>query len=173
MLPLNPSGKVTAITKEVQTLTCAGTSEGGWVAPSRIHCLPPLTRSCTCSSGQDGSSGAKPAGDDQSEGRACARAGVLVWRAHLHGRRRGRCGGLKVDMILKTKLRCGVPDCCFRFFASWGGSGSSTATMRSGSSDGGRPVGKNLPRGDLGGIDAVEPQASREGRLDSTGSHAL
>ena len=34
------------------------------------------------------------------------------------------------------------------------------------SSDGGRPVGKNLPRGDLGGIDAVEPQAAEEGCLD-------
>ena len=29
---------------------------------------------------------------------------------------------------------------------------------------------KNLPKGDLGAIDAVEPQASRDGCLDSTGS---
>ena len=35
--------------------------------------------------------------------------------------------------------------------------------MRSASSSRGRPAGKNLPRGDLGGIDTVEPQASREG----------
>ena len=43
-------------------------------------------------------------------------------------------------------------------------------------SDGGRSVGigyTNLPKGDLGAIDAVEPQASRDGCLDSTGSRTL
>jgi hypothetical protein len=38
----------------------------------------------------DGSSWAEPAGDDQSGGRACVRAGAQTWRAHLRGRQRGR-----------------------------------------------------------------------------------
>ena len=33
----------------------------------------------------DGSSGAGPAVGDQSEGRACVRAGAQTWRAHLRG----------------------------------------------------------------------------------------
>jgi hypothetical protein len=37
-----------------------------------------------------GSSWAEPAGDDQSGGRACVRAGAQTWRAHLRGRQRGR-----------------------------------------------------------------------------------
>ena len=40
------------------------------------------------------------------------------------------------------------------------------AIVRSGSSGGGRPVGRNLPRGDLGGIGSVEPQATEDGGLD-------
>ena len=58
-------------------------------------------------------------------------------------------------------------------FSSSGGSRSSTATMRSGSSGRGRPAGTNLPRGDLGGIGSAEPQASREEGLDSTRSRPL
>ena len=38
----------------------------------------------------DGSSWAEPAGDDQSGGRACVRAGAQTWLAHLRGRQRGR-----------------------------------------------------------------------------------
>ena len=37
-----------------------------------------------------GSSGAGPAVGDQSEGRACVRAGAQTWRAHLRGYQRGR-----------------------------------------------------------------------------------
>ena len=40
----------------------------------------------------DGSSGAGPAVGDQSEGRACVRAGAQTWRAHLRGHQRGRGG---------------------------------------------------------------------------------
>jgi hypothetical protein len=40
----------------------------------------------------DGSSWAEPAGDDQSGGRACVRAGAQTWLAHLRGRQRGRDG---------------------------------------------------------------------------------
>ena len=40
----------------------------------------------------DGSSGAGPAVGDQSEGRACVRAGAQIWRAHLRGHQRGRGG---------------------------------------------------------------------------------
>ena len=40
----------------------------------------------------DGSSGAGPAVGDQSEGRACVRAGAQTWRAHLRGHQRGRSG---------------------------------------------------------------------------------
>ena len=36
----------------------------------------------------DGSSWAEPAGDDQSGGRACVRAGAQTWLAHLRGRQR-------------------------------------------------------------------------------------
>ena len=38
----------------------------------------------------DGSSWVEPAGDDQSGGRACVRAGAQTWRAHLRGHQRGR-----------------------------------------------------------------------------------
>ena len=50
---------------------------------------------------------------------------------------------------------------------------SASMTLRSGSSGRGRPVGTNLPSGDLGGICSVEPQASREEGLDSTRSRPL
>ena len=53
----------------------------------------------------DGSSWAEPAGGDQSEGRACVRAGALAWRAHLRGHQRGRGAGGGVgwmsDIVLK------------------------------------------------------------------------
>ena len=37
------------------------------------------------------------AGDDQSGGRACVRAGAQTWRAHLRGRQRGRSERRRVD----------------------------------------------------------------------------
>jgi len=58
-------------------------------------------------------------------------------------------------------------------FASSGGSGCSTATMRPGSSDRGRPADVNPPEADLVGVEAVEPQVAEDEGLDRTRPHAL
>ena len=60
----------------------------------------------------DGSSGAKPAGDDQSERRACVRAGVLVWRAHLYGASPVRSMRADGRLILKTDVFFRGPRWC-------------------------------------------------------------